>query len=77
MRARWHKEEHGRGTWVIIVTEIPYLVQKSRLIEQIAELSNDKKLPMLDDVRDEIDRRHARRARAARRAAIDPKLLME
>src|SRR6201984_3358559 len=50
VRARWHKEETGRGTYVIVVTEIPWLVQKSRLIERIAELLNDKKLPLLAEV---------------------------
>ena len=54
-RARWHKEDHGRGTWIAVVTEIPYQVQKSKLIEQIAALINDKKLPILADVRDESD----------------------
>ncbi|WP_420144900.1 DNA topoisomerase IV subunit A [Sphingobium sp.] len=54
-RARWHKEEGGRGTWVAVVTQIPYQVQKSKLIEQIAALINDKKLPILADVRDESD----------------------
>src|SRR5690606_30443849 len=53
LRARYHIEEQGRGTWAIIVTEIPYQVQKSKLIEQIAGLINDKKLPILEDVRDE------------------------
>ena len=54
VRARWHKEEGARGTWVIVVTEIPYQVQKSKLIEKIAELIGEKKLPFLDDVRDEL-----------------------
>src|ERR1700724_2937085 len=53
VRARWHKEETGRGTYVVVVTQIPWLVQKSRLIERIAELLNDKKLSLLADVRDE------------------------
>ncbi|MGP4763458.1 DNA gyrase subunit A, partial [Klebsiella pneumoniae] len=53
VRARWEKEEGNRGTWVIVITEIPYQVQKSRLIEKIAELLLAKKLPLLDDVRDE------------------------
>ena len=52
-RSRWHVEDQGRGTWVAIVTEIPYGVQKNKLIEQIAELINDKRLPILADVRDE------------------------
>ncbi len=54
-RARWHKEDGGRGTWVAVVTQIPFQVQKSKLIEQIAALINDKKLPILADVRDESD----------------------
>src|SRR5215218_6786563 len=53
VRARWHKEETGRGTYVIVVTEIPWLVQKTRLIEKMAELYNDKKLPLVDNFRDE------------------------
>jgi topoisomerase-4 subunit A len=53
VRARWSKEDAGRGMWVAVVTEIPYGVQKSRLIEKLAELINDKKLPMVADVRDE------------------------
>jgi topoisomerase-4 subunit A len=52
-RARWHVEDLGRGTWVAIVTQIPYGVAKNKLIEQIADLINDKKLPILADVRDE------------------------
>jgi topoisomerase-4 subunit A len=53
VRARWHKEEGSRGTWQIVVTEIPFQVPKSKLIERIADLISDKKLPALDDVRDE------------------------
>jgi topoisomerase IV subunit A len=53
VRARWTKEDGGRGTWVVVVTEIPYGVQKSRLIEQLANLLNEKKAPLLADVRDE------------------------
>jgi topoisomerase-4 subunit A len=53
VRARWQKEETGRGTYQIIVTEIPWLVQKTRLIEKMAELLNDKKLPLVDEFRDE------------------------
>ncbi len=53
LRARWMKEEGARGVWQIVVTEIPYMVQKSRLIEKMAELLNDKKLPLVADVRDE------------------------
>lgn len=53
LRARWTREELNRGTYQIVVTEIPYQVQKSKLIEKIADLIQNKKLPMLDDVRDE------------------------
>jgi topoisomerase-4 subunit A len=53
LRARWHTEETGRGTYQIIVTEIPYGVQKSRLIERMADLLQAKKLPLLGDVDDE------------------------
>ncbi|MFG1464840.1 DNA topoisomerase IV subunit A [Xanthobacter sp. DSM 24535] len=53
VRARWHKEDTGRGTYLVVVTEIPYGVPKSRLVEKIAELLTDKKLPLLADVRDE------------------------
>jgi topoisomerase IV subunit A len=53
LRARWVREEGARGVWTVVVTEIPYMVQKSRLIEKIAELLNDKKLPLVADIRDE------------------------
>jgi len=55
IRAKWHQEDEGRGQWVAVITEIPYQVQKSKLIEQIAALITDKKLPILADVRDESD----------------------
>jgi topoisomerase-4 subunit A len=53
VRARWKEEDAGRGTYQVVVTQIPYLVQKSRLVEKIAELMNEKKLPMVADIRDE------------------------
>ncbi|MSO65924.1 MAG: DNA topoisomerase IV subunit A [Alphaproteobacteria bacterium] len=53
LRSRWLVEKLARDTWQIVVTEIPYQIQKSRLIEKLAELLNDKKLPLLGDVRDE------------------------
>jgi topoisomerase-4 subunit A len=53
VRARWEIEKATQGAYLIVVTEIPYQVQKSRLIERMAELLNDKKLPLLEDVRDE------------------------
>src|SRR6056297_331257 len=53
LRARWEIEDQGRGTWQIVITEIPYQVQKSKLIEKLAELIQLKKVPILADVRDE------------------------
>ena len=53
VRARWEQEDLGRGQWQIVVTEIPYQVQKSRLIERLAELIQTKRIPILADVRDE------------------------
>src|ERR1700751_1978812 len=53
VRARWTQEDSGRGTWLVVITEIPWLVQKMRLVERIAELINEKKLPLVADVRDE------------------------
>ncbi|HEU5017307.1 MAG TPA: DNA topoisomerase IV subunit A [Pseudolabrys sp.] len=53
VRACWETEDTGRGTYVVVVTEIPWLVQKSRLVERIADLINEKKLPLVADVRDE------------------------
>ncbi|WP_058247869.1 DNA topoisomerase IV subunit A [Tropicibacter naphthalenivorans] len=53
LRARWTVEDLGRGQWQVVVTEIPYQVQKSKLVERIAELIQTKKVPILGDVRDE------------------------
>src|ERR1700752_4092133 len=76
VRARWHKEETGRGTYAIIVTEIPWLVQKSRLIERMAELLNERKLPLLADFRDESTK-DVRLVLEPRARTVDPTLLME
>lgn len=76
VRARWSKEETGRGTWVIVITEIPYLIPKARLIERLAELVNEKKLPMLADVRDE-SAEDIRIVLEPRARTVDPALLME
>ena len=76
VRARWHKEDTGRGTWVAVVSQIPYLVQKSRLIEKIAELLSTKKLPLLADVRDESTE-EVRVVLEPRSRNVDPALLME
>ncbi|MEP4197978.1 MAG: DNA topoisomerase IV subunit A [Aliishimia sp.] len=53
LRCKYEIEDLGRGQWQIVVTEIPYQVQKSKLIEKIAELIHTKKIPILGDVRDE------------------------
>jgi len=53
VRAKWHVEDLGRGMWQIIVTEIPFQVPKSRLIEKLADIIQTKKIPILADVRDE------------------------
>jgi topoisomerase IV subunit A len=76
VRARWEKEDTGRGTYVIVVTEIPWLVQKSRLLERIAELLNERKLPLLADVRDESTK-DVRLVLEPRSRSVDPALLME
>jgi topoisomerase IV subunit A len=52
-RARWQVEDLGRGQWQIIITQMPYMVQKSKLVEKLAELIETKKAPLLSDVRDE------------------------
>ncbi|MEO0697463.1 MAG: DNA topoisomerase IV subunit A [Pseudomonadota bacterium] len=53
VRAKWHKEDIGRGKYQIVITEMPYQVQKSRLIERIADLIQNRKLPAIADIRDE------------------------
>src|ERR1700737_1926263 len=75
-RARWQQEEGARGTWVVVITEIPWLVQKSRLIEKIAELLNEKKLPLVGDVRDE-SAEDIRLVIEPKSRAVDPELMME
>uniref|UniRef100_Q07M80 DNA topoisomerase 4 subunit A n=1 Tax=Rhodopseudomonas palustris (strain BisA53) TaxID=316055 RepID=Q07M80_RHOP5 len=75
-RAKWSQEEGARGTWVVVITEIPWLVQKSRLIEKIAELLNEKKLPLVGDVRDE-SAEDIRLVIEPKSRTVDPELLME
>ncbi|OKL43679.1 DNA topoisomerase IV subunit A [Pseudovibrio exalbescens] len=75
VRAKWHKEEGSRGTYQVVVTEIPYLVQKSRLIEKIAELLTARKLPLLEDIRDE-SAEDVRLVLVPRSKNVDPELLM-
>jgi topoisomerase-4 subunit A len=76
VRARWKTEETGRGTYQIVVTEIPWQVQKMRLVERIAELINERKLPLLADMRDE-SAEDVRIVLEPRSRAVDPALLME
>jgi len=76
VRARWHKEDTGRGTYVIVVTEVPWLVQKGRLVERLAELINEKKLPLVADVRDE-SAEDIRLVIEPRARTVDAELLME
>ena len=76
IRARWQKEELQRGGWQIVVTEIPYMVQKSRLIERIAELLTDRKLTLLGDVRDE-SAEDIRVVFEPKSRNVEPELMME
>ena len=76
VRARWHKEDTGRGTYVIVITEVPWLVQKGRLVERLAELINEKKLPLVADVRDEFAE-DIRLVIEPRARTVDAELLME
>ncbi|MBI1262358.1 MAG: DNA topoisomerase IV subunit A [Rhizobiales bacterium] len=76
LRARWEVEELPRGLWQIVVTEIPYQVQKSKLVEKIADLLVTKKLPLLDDVRDE-SAEEIRLILVPKSKAVDPLHLME
>src|SRR5882672_10783634 len=76
VRAKWTKEETGRGTYQIIVTEIPWLVQKQRLIERMAELFNEKKLPLIDGLRDE-SAEDVRIVIEPKSRTVDPGILME
>ncbi len=76
VRARWKTEETGRGTYVVVITEIPWLVQKSRLVEKLADLINEKKLPLVADVRDE-SAEDVRLVIEPRARTVDAELMME
>ena len=76
LRAKWVQEDTGRGTYQIVVTEIPYQVQKARLVARIAELLQLKKLPLLADVRDE-SAEDIRLVLEPKSRSVDPLLLME
>jgi topoisomerase IV subunit A len=75
-RARWHVEDTGRGTWRIIVTQTPYQVQKSKIVERLAELIETKKAPLLGDVRDE-SAEDIRLVLEPRVRTVEPEQLME
>jgi topoisomerase IV subunit A len=76
LRARWEREDKGRGVYQIVVTEIPYGVQKSKLVEKIAELLLNKKLPLLKDIRDE-SADDVRLVIEPRAGTVDANILME
>ena len=75
LRCRWEVEDLGRGQWQIVVTEIPYQVQKGKLIEKIAEVIQTKKVPILADVRDE-SADDVRMVLEPRSKNVDPEVLM-
>lgn len=76
VRARWEIEKGPQGTWTAVVTEVPYQVPKAKLIEQIAVLVTDKKLPILADVLDE-SAEEVRIVIEPRSRTVDPQLLMD
>ena len=76
LRARWDKEPLPHGLYQIVVTEIPYQVPKSRLIEKIAALLEEKKLPLLADIRDELAS-EVRVVLEPKNRNVDPDMLME
>ncbi|WP_089946683.1 DNA topoisomerase IV subunit A [Litoreibacter albidus] len=75
LRSKWEVEDLGRGVWQIVVTEIPYQVQKSKLIEKIAEVIQTKKVPILADIRDE-SAEDIRIVLEPRSKNVDPEVLM-
>ena len=76
LRARWETEDLGRGVWRIVVTEMPYQVQKSKLIEALADLIENKKAPLLADVRDE-SAEDIRLVLEPKSRTVEPEVLME
>ncbi|MBR2033697.1 MAG: DNA topoisomerase IV subunit A, partial [Alphaproteobacteria bacterium] len=76
IRAKWEKEDLGMGQYQIVVTEIPYQVVKSKLIEKIAQLLIDKKVPLLADVRDE-SAQDVRIVLEPKNRNVDANMLME
>ena len=76
IRAKWEKEDLGHGQYQIVVTEIPYMVQKAKLVEKIAELLLNKKIPLLNDIRDE-SAQDVRIVLEPKTRLVDAELLME
>ena len=76
IRAKWEKEDLGHGQYQIVVTEIPYMVQKAKLVEKIAELLINKKIPLLNDIRDE-SAQDVRIVLEPKSRLVDAGLLME
>ncbi|MFC7498348.1 DNA topoisomerase IV subunit A [Enterovirga sp. GCM10030262] len=76
VRAKWETEDQGRGTWTAVVSEIPFQVPKGKLIEQVAALIAEKKLPILADIRDESDEA-VRIVLEPRSRTVEPQMLMD
>ena len=76
LRARWETEDLGRGVWRIVITEMPYQVQKSKLIADLADLIDNKKAPLLGDVRDE-SAEDIRLVLEPKSRTVEPEVLME
>ena len=76
VRARWHTEDLGRGMWRVVVTEIPHLVQKTKLMEQLADVLESKKAPLLGDARDE-SAEDIRLVLEPKSRTVEPAVLME
>jgi len=76
IRAKWEQEKLRNGTWQIVVTEIPYQVAKAKLVEQIAQLMEERKLPLLGDIRDESTDK-VRLVLEPKSRTVDPAVLME
>ena len=75
LRARWEVEKLAQGAWQVVITEIPYMVAKARLVEKIAELLANRKLILLDDVRDE-SAEDVRLVLVPKSRNVDPDVLM-
>ena len=76
VRAKWQVEKGKHGTWQVVVTEIPYQVAKAKLVEQIAQLMEERKLPLLGDVRDESTD-VVRLVLEPKSRTVDPAVMME